>query len=323
MAYFKTYPIHTFIIVLGLFLCYNCSSSKQYSPIDDFNTAKDIEAFVHRLTPQNKYFTVNQSLYFEHSNCRQVVQALGIKPWYKSDIDGNGYNDLLVHSRWQQTNYLAVLMVFPENQYALKMISDEGCNCARPTQTTQHTLIEFFHFDDTLYQKSWFNIMSFTRQFNQLPIHTIDPYRDTLVYKFGEVIEYHSTTTIQEVTSLHFKTLSCLGHCPIFEMRINQDQTATYHAIKDRLRKGKFKANIDQIEFRKLMGLLQYIQVKSLKDQYKRNDLTEPVTELIIHFRDGTTKKITDASYQGTRGLGQLYHLLIDLRKNQSWESIQ
>jgi len=323
MNHLNLYLPQTVIAILGLLLYSACSSSKRYSLIDDFSTAKDIEVFVHSLTPQNKHFTVNQSLYFEHPNCRQVVRALQIKPWYKSDIDGNGYNDLIIHSRWQQTNYIAVLMAFHENQYALKIVSAEGCNCARPTKTIKNALIEFFHFDDSLYQKSWFEMTLFSRKLTQSPQHIDDRFRDTLIYKFGEVIEYSPALRSQAIESLHFKTMSCLGHCPIFEMSIHHDKTAIYHAIRDDLRKGKFRTNINPQQFRKLLGLLKYIQVNRLKNRYQKNGLTEPMTELHIHFKNGTRKKIIDVSYQGTRGLSHLYNLLIDLRKNQQWEKIK
>ncbi|OJJ20294.1 hypothetical protein BKI52_17670 [marine bacterium AO1-C] len=311
MAYSYTYLVRTCISILTIVFYNACSSSKPHSAIDELNNAKDIEAFVHGLNPRHKYFTVNQSLYFEHSGCRKIVQKLKIKPWYKSDVDGNGYNDLIIHSRWEQTNYVAVLMGFPENNYTLKLISDEGCNCAHPLKTSTNNLIEFFHFDDL-------KMIS-----QQTPTNVSDNCRDTLVYKFGEVIEYQSTSTTQEIEWLNFKTISCLGYCPIFEININKDRTATYHAIKDVLRKGRFKAKLDKKKFQEVMGLLQYIQVNKLENEYQKEGLTAPATELTIAFKNGIIKRIKDANYQSTRGLNHLYNLLIDLRKNQQWEKIK
>ena len=317
------YLIQTYILSLTIFLCTTCTSRKHYSPIDDLTTAQDIEAFVHKLNPKNRHFRINQSMYFEHPNCRQIVQALNPKPWYKIDLDQNGYTDLLIHSLWDKTNYVVALMAFKQDQYKLKLLGNEACNCTRPIEKTKTPLLEFFHFNDSLYQKTWSEIMMTSREYNRSPKAISNLDRDTLTYAFGDFIEYNPQIKPKEITAIHFKTISCLGHCPIFELNLKQDQTATYHAIDDHLRKGHFKTRVNKNKFQEIMGLVQYMNVASLKNKYQKGSLQEPTSELTITFKNGKQKKIKDTSYEGTRSLGRLYNLLIDLRKNQQWDRIR
>ena len=323
MNYSSPSIVHIFISLFLIISSGACTSTGQHSPIDDLHTVKDIEGFVHQLGPQYKHFTVNQSLYFEHPNCRQIVQSLQIKPWMKSDVDGNGYQDLIIHSRWQQTNYLVTLMVFPKEVYRLKIMDDGGCNCARIIKTHPQSLIHFFNFNQTLYQKTWSEMVSFSHQFHHLPTQLRNQYQDTLTYKFGDIIEYNPSFKALEIDSLHFKTMRCFGHCPIFEMSISEDGSATYRAIQDVLRKGRFQAKIDRKQFQNIKSLLSYIQVDRLNNRYQQEGLVDPATVLTIVFKNGVKKTITDTNYQGTRGLGRLYDLLIDLRKTQQWKKIE
>lgn len=308
------------LLLIGYLVFFSCSSAKKGNQIDLLKTKQEIEAFVHQLSAKYQHFRVNKHLESNHPNCRQLALALKIKPWLKADFDKNGYTDMLVHSRWDHTNYLIVVMGTAKNKYTLKIINtEEGCNFARLANIDKKEAIEYFHFGNTLYQKNWADMLSFSRKVNKIPNKIPDKYRDTLVHTLGNFIEYTSTPPQHHIQAIHFKVINCLGHCPIFDMRIQQNQTATYHAIDDYLRKGHFTTRLNQARFQQIIRLLNYLDFPRLKNHYQQANLTETAIELSIMYDNGKVKKITDTSFEGTQGLAHLYTLIINLRKSEQW----
>lgn len=304
------------------FVLLSCSPTKQADPIMQLSSPQAIESFVHKLDLKYQHFRVNRHLQQPSPNCSQVAQALKVKPWIKADIDQNGYADLLVHSRWKQSNYLVIVMSFANRQYQLKMLNEQGCSFGRLIMSDQKKLIEYFHFGEAFQQKQWSDVVAINRKLRQSSEYLPTRYRDTLIYYLNDFIEYNPQPVTHKIQSIYFKTISCLGHCPIFDMHITSDQVAIYNAVEDHLRKGKFKTQLVTKDFRQIINLLNYLNFPQLKDRYETIDLKEPVTELTINYNNGAVKKITDASFEGTKGLALLYNLIIDLRKTQSWQSI-
>lgn len=313
----------TYVAILCTFcwLFTTCGYKKYPNEIDQLSTPKAIETFVHQLNPTHKQFKVNHALQFAHINCSQLANALKIKPWIRADFDKNGYSDLLIHSKWGEMNYITSVMGYADERYKLKII-DTGINCdlAKLVETKAGSLIETFHFGDTLSTKSWSYMVKLGREINQKPKTLPSTYRDTLTYQLGHWIEYTQSPATHQIQQIKFKVLDCLGSCPIFNITIRADGEAHYHAIKDHLRKGHFTSQLTQPHLTQIKSLLNYIHFPQLKDTYPNQDIGQMTTELSIKYDQGKVKTIKNVTLGGTQGLVHLYQLLINLRKNQRWQ---
>jgi hypothetical protein len=313
----------TYVTILCIFcwLFTTCGYKKYPNEIDQLSTPKEIETFVHQLKPNYKQFKVNHALKFAHINCSQLANALKIKPWIRADFDKNGYSDLLVHSQWGEMNYITSVMGYAEEQYKVK-IMDTGINCdlAKPVETKAGSLIEKFHFGDTLYTKSWSYMVKLGRKINQAPKILPNTYRDTLTYQLGHWIEYTQSPATHQIQQIKFKVTDCLGSCPIFDITIQANGKAHYHAIKDHLRKGHFTSQLTPPHLEQIKALLNYIHFTQLKNVYPNQDIAQMTTELSIKYDQGKVKTIQNTTLGGTQGLAHLYQLLINLRKTQRWQ---
>lgn len=145
--------------------------------------------------------------------------------------------------------------------------------------------------------------------------------KDTLVYKSGGFIEYNPDPLSDfHFEKLHITTNACFGTCPIFELTINKDRTATYHAIQYNDETGEFKGMIPENDFTELVALLKYINPDKLNTDYAVNwtDDQTAVTEISYN---GKTKSIVDYGEIGTFGLSRLYAKLFSWRKTVEWTS--
>ena len=149
-----------------------------------------------------------------------------------------------------------------------------------------------------------------------------------------------SCTTSQKVASqyskVEYEATPCFGFCPVFKMTINEDRTAVFEAehfnfndkpSKDEFskpREGTFKGTIKEEDYKKLITLLDGLNVKSLNDKYGTKNITDlPTSYLRINFADGTSKKVEDYGKRGSEKLSEVYKFFENLRKNQQWTKIQ
>jgi hypothetical protein len=159
------------------------------------------------------------------------------------------------------------------------------------------------------------------RSYNALrhPIeYTTKP--DTLTFKFGNFLEYQPIPSKLQVSQIIFSTSGCFGSCPIFELAIQANRTAKYHAIEYNKKKGNFTAKIDTASYNKLVATLQYIRFPTVKDAYRVNWTDDQTVDLEVRFSDGKIKRIHDYGGIGTFGLANLYAQLYKLRETQPWK---
>lgn len=126
-------------------------------------------------------------------------------------------------------------------------------------------------------------------------------------------------TSWHNITKIHFKTSQCFGECPVFELVIDSDRTATYNAIMYNEQHGKSQATIEEGKYKYLLSLLNYIDFQNLKDKYRVAVTDLSGAELTMEYDNGKVKKIDDYPKQGTRGLQRVYNILYDLRSTQNW----
>jgi len=221
----------------------------------------------------------------------------------KMDINNDGLTDMIVNGK-----YLFVVLDNGNSDFNFHFI-DRGSFLIRQyllvsldTSGSQPKIIVKDYDEEARYEKK-----------------VIRPNFDTLIFKYGGLVEYHTDTDSLEIAKLSFSTTMCFGTCPVFELDILADGTAEYHAQKYNPEEGVFKGKIDGNELTRLFALIKYINVRKLSDNYRVNWTDDQTCYLKVKYKNGMTKSIQDYGLIGTFGLEHLYNILFALRASQTW----
>ncbi|MGZ3757023.1 MAG: DUF6438 domain-containing protein [Mucilaginibacter sp.] len=144
---------------------------------------------------------------------------------------------------------------------------------------------------------------------------------DTLIYRFDTFIELNTKVVDYKIESIKFET-HCYGTCPIFSIELDKTGKAIYNAGDNDIKPDVFKTTIKSKDSKEIYSLLNYINIKKLRDYYTWGVINLPTCITTIKFTDGSTKKITDQGQEGTYGLTKLYALFFALRENQNWQKV-
>jgi Domain of unknown function (DUF6438) len=260
--------------------------------IDKLQTYKDVYNFL--IKKVDKDFKKNPPL-DDNLNVADT-NKYGRNKFFKIDIDNNGLTDLIIYG---YRDFLVVLDK-SKNNYIVRYL-DSGIFSLNTV-----TLLSI----DTATIPKKIIIQQKEKSVNQI---------DTLVYSFNGFIEYNdkpiSEFTFEKIT---FKTTRCFGTCPIFEMTINEDKSATYNAIEYNEETGDFKAILPAKEFDELISLLKYLNIDRMQDEYSVNWTDDQTVKTEISY-NGKSKIISDYGKIGTFGLRILYSKLFGLRKVIEW----
>lgn len=283
----------TISIILAILLTANMATAND---IDSIKTADDVQRFlVEKVSNEWK-----DNNCFEQYN--KDNSTFGKGKFFKIDLDNNGLTDLVINGK-----YFFAISDDGKGKYLSHFI-DRGAFLI-----AKYTLIDIIYKDKIplLLVKSYLEYQK-----------SIDSSAktDTLIFKFGDFIEFNSLTDNLRVEEIKFTTSGCFGSCPIFKISIFSDRSAVYKAIRNNKRKGTFDATIDSVSFNNLIQTINYIKLSTLSNDYSVDWTCDQTVTLEIEYNDGQVKKITDYGAIGTLGLENLYNQLFNLRDTQEWE---
>jgi hypothetical protein len=278
-------PLHVVFLLLINTVCFG-------NDIDLLHTNHDVNKFLEKKV--NKRFKQHPPL-DDHADPAGAAKD-GRNNFFKIDIDGNGYTDLIIYG------YEDLLVVNDggKGSYWVNYLN---------TGTFSLNKATLISIDST----------TLPRKIVIRQGKSSDKRSDTLVSLFHGFIEYNShpakDLSFEKIT---LKTSQCFGTCPVFELSINKDRTAAYHAIMYNDETGKFKGTIPMGKFNELMDLLRYLQLDKLNDSYKV-DWTDDQTATTEIKYNGISKTISDYGEIGTFGLVILYSKFFALRTSVEW----
>ena len=131
---------------------------------------------------------------------------------------------------------------------------------------------------------------------------------------------YGCAQSKEDISQIKFYADYCFGTCPVFEMTIDNDRSASYKAIEYNTLKGLFNATIEKLQFDSLMFLISEANLFSLKNGYNISATDHPTYTLTIKLKNGKTKTITDYGPAGPKKLRLVYAKIFALRESQNWE---
>jgi len=216
--------------------------------------------------------------------------------FFKVDVDNNGLTDLVING----FENLFVILDYGKNNYEVLYI-DSGTFLGNTA-----TLISI----DTFTIPKKIIIHQSERPQQQI---------DTLILMFNRFIEYNPKPARDfDLEEIKFRTDQCFGECPIFEMTIKKDRTATYKAIRYNEETGEFHGEIPKKEFEELVAILKYLRIDKLNGKYDVDWTDDQTATTEINYNK-KKKIIVDYGKIGTYGLSRLYSKFFGWRKNIEW----
>lgn len=257
--------------------------------IDHLHTKQDVERFLIRdVSRKFKNFSIFESHPGKDSNRLS-------NSFFKLDINGDGLTDLVVNcgSVW-------VIIDKGKEQYSPFTLIQNG-------EMLDQTLIGI----DSI---SKIKKLVIRRRYSQ------ETMLDTLAWQAGGFMEYNATPFEPfQFQGIKVSTTMCFGTCPVFEMTIDPNGKALYHAIQFNDEKGRFKGTIPDKWLATMVDVLRYLPLDSLKDNYAV-DWTDDQTITVEIRYNGKVKTIGDYGELGTFGLKRLYGFFFSWKKSVEWE---
>lgn len=283
------------LVILLTLVSFCCKANE----IDKLKTLDDVKAFLKKHSENKKID------YFKDSKADTSTKYSKTK-FLKIDLNNDGLTDLIVNG-----TYLLVVLDNGNDNFAFHFI-DGGAFAMRQyvlndivTSGEQPLLIVKNYDEDALYEK---------RQ--------VKPVYDTLIIKYGGLVEYYTHEDDVDISKLSFSTTMCFGTCPVFDLHIASNGYAEYDAQQFNPETGKFQGKIDNKTLVKLLALIKYLNLRSLANNYKVNWTDDQTCHLSVKYKNGVTKSISDYGLIGTFGLHTLYELLFSLRQSQEWTEV-
>jgi hypothetical protein len=240
--------------------------------------------------------------------CDGMADQWQVNNWEKADFNGDGLTDLVVILFWY--DYGVYVVIDKENnQFDLLTLSynvHDQCNLAKPVKVNGQQLLLYYGKKDTLR-----NMNGESKYVNQV---------DSLIYRFGDFIEYNKASTLPQIDSVEFHTSYCDGNCPMFNMNISRNGYAEYLAGVYNPKEGRFSTIMKKKDLDELFELMSYIGIDKLRGTYSVPWATDQSNKLRIKFSDGTFKEVKANGMRGTFGLRLLYKKIFSYRINQDWK---
>lgn len=307
-----------FILILFLFACTSqpeqkVAAPKHHNQLDDINTVEAIQTLLATIDSDYVEFKVDDSLQYSSqfgidkygTNHKQAMD-LNVKPWVKADFDNNGYTDLMVIGNWYD-HYVMVIMDSAENHFYLRPL-------------TKHSFQELtFPVLKTIEDRTAIINYSISREYNGGK-WTRGLKSDTLMFEYGDFVEYNKTPAKHTIEKLEYSTGFCFGSCPVFSIDISADRKSKLLGSNYNFPDGEYYTTIDSANYNMLTGLLNYIDFAALDTSYSVSWTDDQDCVLKITYDGGKVKKIEDYGLLGTFGLARVYTIFFDLRNNQKWQ---
>ncbi|MES2427135.1 MAG: hypothetical protein V4560_09180 [Bacteroidota bacterium] len=310
--------------------------------VDELKTDSDVVKFLKPLqesfnyigAPSLKIYSTEDIV--KKSNCDSLVSTWHIKNWQKVDLNNDHRTDLLAIVNWYYIfcNYIAIDK--GDNTFQLIQLGQsatDGCQLINAINYNNQELIELHGS----YPKS-------SRDF--LKKNKWLPNTDTLVYKYGNFVEFNKEPSNYKIDSITFSSLwGWFGHGntprknPDYVDRVieidrsgnavlTNNKDFVYYILAKGEKKphdpgtvsGTFKTKLKNTDLEAIYHLINYLSIKKLNDVYAVRWSDATSSYIRIKFTDGSVKYIADYGGSGTFGLRDLFSKFYALIKNQDWK---
>jgi len=279
--------------IVPIILFFSLIASFTYaSTIDDLKTDRDVAAFILKidtiLGARNGANTIGFSIdntpqIRAEMNCNGRADKWKIMNWERFDFNGDGRNDLFAYGH--QADYFVIIIIDNgDGTYKPLHIYNRNfyeCTIAKPVHINHVPLL--------LYNGK--TVIGF----NEGEHWTTD----TLVYKYGDFVEYNKRPSLYHITSIKFETHGGMNPEPdSYPPRTLQisaiSDSATFTLFYQQKPKEVHKTRLDKNAVQQITGLLGYLSIKKAPPYYYSGAMDAGQDELTVTFSNGSTKTITD-----------------------------
>jgi len=301
-------------IITLIFLMFLFSLTVGANKIDSLRSDEDVVAFLKmidenfRSEKYNKIDLRSTEMLRKEMSCNGIAEQWQVNNWEKTDFNQDGLTDLLVILYWYDYGVYAVIDK-GNNNFRLETLTYniyKKCELAKPVKLNDEQLL-------LIYQEKT------SGGTGGQPVKMVYE-TDTLIYKYGGFVEYNKLHPEHKIDSIQFRTGFCFGSCPVFTIRFDKTGNAEYDAGSYNPKQGKFTTTLKKENLDRILGLVNYMNVKSLQDNYRVPWTDDQTSWLKIKFTDGSIKEIQDYGLRGSFGLRLLYNIFFDLRSSESWK---
>ena len=120
-----------------------------------------------------------------------------------------------------------------------------------------------------------------------------------------------STNNIQKKLIISLDKTACFGTCPVYKIKIYNDQSAIFEGLKFVEKEGLYNLKISKKEINTILKKAKKINFEKMKDEY-----TEPITDLPTTYIMINEKKIKDY-YGAPKDLKKLEKIIEEIFLNK------
>ncbi|WP_419701939.1 DUF6438 domain-containing protein [Mucilaginibacter sp. NFX135] len=289
--------------------------------IDNLKTDNDVLKFMLKTDTNFSYkgepqiTVVPTDTLFKLLKCNDVARQWSIKSWEKTDFNQDGKTDLLVMLKMSVGFYVYAVIDKGDNTFKMLPMNQghtgDNCEMAKPIMINKQQLLLFYS-----------KMLRMHRDKDELTVDT-GPRIDTLILKHGNFVEYNPKPDNYQISYFTIEAKGCYGDCPVYKLQVSADGKATYEAYAYNEVEGNFKGAVSVDKLNRIKSLINYIQIRKLRDDYRVAWTDDVKAILKVGFKNGTVKEITDYGMIGTHGLSQLYNLIDELRTSEKWVKVK
>lgn len=284
--------------------------------IDALRTTAQVARLMRRLEGRAFFPFQVDTLPLSPAVCPLLRSTDRPQPWVRADFDGNGHTDLLVRQR--QHNDVNVWVVWAEGagHYRREILRGRGkrsCEVALLTSVAGRPAIVYRH-------------MVVVPGGDMLG--DFRPQHDTLVYRFGALVEYHRRPGRHRLEQAEFELVAGTGwsETPHFTLTLQPDGQVRYEEKEwihpNRPPVLRQTAQLDSATRARLLGLAGYLLRPDLAGAYSVNWTDDITVALRLRYDGGRQISIHDYGARATFGLTALYEAFFTLRRSLQWQNV-
>lgn len=323
----------TLLIKIIIFILFFSISVIKANEIDSIQTDIDVNVFMakHFGEKYSQFIVADTNTIWGKSSGKLIADTLGMKYWYKTDLNQDSRMDLLVYGSYfyniksedRSTILLAIIDKGDGNYQTRQLRVKKGLLFPVLSENSSEVLILLYR-------------TCLKRIFSEDYIKDIDPYGystpsynnsetqicvDTLIYKFGDFVKYNSNPLKNEILKFRAKNSCSLIACYVMDIETQIDGKAKMLGGEYYEDKILYETKIDSETVNEIFGLINYIDPKNFLSGYPARTTDASYISSEFTYTNGRVKRIID--YQKSEfGLRRLYELFFELKTNQHWQKI-
>lgn len=302
------------------------SSLLSSQAFDEFTIDKEVIIFAKKEFKELKNFDLGIKCPEEEN--QWYLDSLEYSPWFVGDFNGDEIPDLFMtgQEKKEQANYIILGKddLDEESNFSLIPVyapKNRG-NLLIPfiEDSRKGPMIIFKHFETT--------VRTETRNGMEVRVpRTYQDYykmglikKDTLVYKFGGILEYNPRPVTKEIRFIQIHSFCQFGGCPDYRMKIDSARNMILSNIKNTDQDiGKYTSFCDENKFKQIFDLANYVRMNKSSQKFGEES-ADHVFTVIITYQDNTAVSWYDYEQGASLAISQLYELMHQVKSSASWE---